>query len=75
MALTAPPAGWYHHRLDPEVLRFWDGNGWTDQLRRVPPPGWYPQPHDPSLRRYWNGSAWTDNVSPASAPPPLAAPT
>jgi hypothetical protein len=75
MALTAPPAGWYHHRLDPEVLRFWDGDGWTDQLRRVPPPGWYPQPHDPSLRRYWNGSAWTDNVSPASAPPPLAAPT
>jgi hypothetical protein len=67
MALTAPPAGWYHHRLDPEVLRFWDGNGWTDQLRRVPTPGWYPHPEDPSRRRYWNGSAWTDDVAPTPA--------
>jgi Protein of unknown function (DUF2510) len=75
MALTAPPAGWYHHRLDPEVLQFWDGNGWTEQRRRVPPPGWYPHPQDPHLHRHWNGSAWTDDVAPASAAQPPAAAT
>ncbi len=75
MTLTAPPAGWYHQRLDTDELRYWDGNGWTDQRRRVPKPGWYPRPDDPNSLRYWDGAAWTDDVgSNPVGPMPVAAP-
>jgi hypothetical protein len=67
MALTAPPAGWYHQRLDRDDLRFWDGNRWTDERRSVPQPGWYPHPDGRNGLRYWNGSAWTSDVAPAAA--------
>jgi len=68
MTVSAPPAGWYHHRRDPEVLQYWDGGGWSDQLRRVPSAGWYPHPQDAASLRYWNGSAWTGDVAPRPMP-------
>jgi hypothetical protein len=85
MTVSAPPAGWYHHRRDPEVLQYWDGGGWSDQLRRVPSAGWYPHPQEAASLRYWNGSAWTGDVAPKpmpatpvactpSPPPPPVAP-
>jgi len=68
MTVSAPPAGWYHHRRDPGVLRYWDGGGWSEQLRRVPSAGWYPHPQDVTSLRYWNGSAWTADVAPKPTP-------
>ncbi|GAA1476250.1 hypothetical protein GCM10009623_06960 [Nocardioides aestuarii] len=43
--MTSPPAGWYP---DPQGLgqRFWDGTGWTDQVR----PGGSRPPEEPVLR-------------------------
>lgn len=31
-----PPAGWYNDPQDQAQLRYWDGDQWTDQTRRVP---------------------------------------
>jgi Domain of unknown function (DUF4282)/Protein of unknown function (DUF2510) len=32
-----PQAGWYHDPQHADMLRFWDGEAWTDQRRPVPP--------------------------------------
>ncbi|HZK04942.1 MAG TPA: DUF2510 domain-containing protein [Actinomycetaceae bacterium] len=58
--IAAPP-GWYY--TEPGLMRWWDGEAWTDHCRsdprRVPaPPGWY---DDGSGRqRWWDGGMWTD---------------
>ncbi|EGD56980.1 DUF2510 domain-containing protein [Gordonia neofelifaecis] len=38
------PAGWYPDPEDPELLRRWDGAGWTDDARFV---------NDPPTDRFW----------------------
>lgn len=37
MALTVPPAGWYPDRNETNVLRWWDGQQWTDQTKSAAP--------------------------------------
>ena len=32
---TTPP-GWYRQKDDPTILRWWDGEGWTDDTMPVP---------------------------------------
>lgn len=36
-ALTVPPAGWYPDRNEANVLRWWDGQQWTDQTKAAAP--------------------------------------
>jgi len=36
-ALTVPPAGWYPDRNEANVVRWWDGQQWTDQTRSTAP--------------------------------------
>lgn len=31
----SPPEGWYADPADPQVLRYWDGDGWNDDLGTV----------------------------------------
>ena len=30
------PQGWYRQKDDPSILRWWDGDGWTDETMPVP---------------------------------------
>ncbi len=71
-------AGWYRdpESEDPNQLRFWDGDQWTEHRKRgassaQPSPevtegvseGWYPDPEsgEPGHLRYWDGGAWTEH--------------
>jgi uncharacterized protein DUF2510/uncharacterized protein DUF4190/uncharacterized protein DUF4333 len=36
-ALTVPPAGWYPDRNEANVVRWWDGQQWTDQTQSTAP--------------------------------------
>jgi membrane protease YdiL (CAAX protease family) len=36
--LASPPAGWYPDAPQGEVLRWWDGTGWTDHTQLPPAP-------------------------------------
>ena len=35
--LTVPPAGWYPDRNEANLVRWWDGQEWTDQTRSTAP--------------------------------------
>lgn len=42
--MTMPPRGWYTDPGNPEQLRWWDGDGWTQSTReRLPDPDAAPQ--------------------------------
>lgn len=72
----AMPAGWYADQSQPDLLRYWDGEGWTGQeaRREQAAPAiaadWYPDPLGGGHVRYWDGAAWTHHVAalPAAAP-------
>src|SRR3954452_8959215 len=36
-ALTVPPAGWYPDRSEANLLRWWDGQQWTDNTQSTAP--------------------------------------
>ena len=36
-ALSVPPAGWYPDRGEADLLRWWDGQQWTDQTQSTAP--------------------------------------
>jgi hypothetical protein len=36
-ALTVPVAGWYPDRDEPNTVRWWDGQQWTDYTQSVAP--------------------------------------
>src|SRR3954447_9693765 len=36
-ALSVPPAGWYPDRGEANLLRWWDGQQWTDQTQSTAP--------------------------------------
>lgn len=55
------PAGWYDDPKDEEHReRYWDGQGWTHDVRDKIAPGWYDDPKRFGMERYWDGVAWTD---------------
>ena len=64
-----PPSGWYDDPLGTEVLRYHDGNRWTDSVQprasAANPPaeaGWYPDPLNSRRSRYFDGNRWTDEL-------------
>lgn len=55
------PAGWYDDPKDEEHReRYWDGQGWTHDVRDKIAPGWYDDPKRFGMERYWDGVAWTE---------------
>lgn len=61
MSETEYPAGWYDDPKDEEHReRYWDGQGWTHDVREKVAPGWYDDPKRFGAERYWDGVAWTD---------------
>lgn len=44
--MSAPniPAGWYPNGDDPSTVRWWDGQGWTDQTAETPSAGTHQRP-------------------------------
>lgn len=55
------PAGWYDDPKTEGQERYWDGTGWTHDVRQSFPPGWYADPDRFGAERYWDGAAWTDD--------------
>jgi membrane protease YdiL (CAAX protease family) len=46
------------------MLRWWDGNAWSDEwMTPTAPEGWYPAPEGGGHLRWWNGALWTDHSS------------
>lgn len=59
--MSTYPAGWYDDPKDEEHReRYWDGQGWTHDVRDKFAPGWYDDPQRFGAERYWDGAAWTD---------------
>lgn len=69
-------AGWYPDPAGSDDLRYFDGEGWTKELRPKPvkpsgvPAGWYTDPGGSGGQRYFDGASWGKETRPA----PIAAP-
>lgn len=62
MSETDYPAGWYDDPKDEEHKeRYWNGEGWTHDVRDKIAPGWYEDPKRFGAERYWDGVVWTDD--------------
>lgn len=55
------PAGWYDDPKTEGQERYWDGTGWTHDVRQAFAAGWYGDPDRFGAERYWDGAAWTDD--------------
>ena len=58
------PAGWYDDPKTEGQERYWDGTGWTHDVRQTFAEGWYDDPDRFGFQRYWDGGAWTDDRRP-----------
>lgn len=54
--MTAPSPGWYADQANPQLLRWWDGNGWTPHTQpnpqAAPPRPQAPPPPPPPPQQY-----------------------
>lgn len=66
MSETDYPAGWYDDPKTEGQERYWDGTGWTHDVRQAFAEGWYDDPDRFGFQRYWNGGAWTDDRRPVT---------
>jgi hypothetical protein len=59
------PAAWYPDPDVPNLLRWWDGTGWTVHTHTMPgpPPTWYPDPYGQARLRWWDGRQWSHHTS------------
>lgn len=76
-----PPAGWMVDPEEPGMLRFWNGEEWTEHRtprQEVPPtiktelpskPGWYQDPQRPGWSHYWDGAGWQRDYRPTVSAP------
>lgn len=48
MTTPTPPAGWYADQSNPRLLRWWDGNMWTQHTQPNAQQAAPPQPHAPA---------------------------
>ena len=59
--MTAPPAGWYADPQGMPVIRWWDGNTWTEHTQAPMPPQ-MPMPHPYLMQTGSPGGAYARSI-------------